>query len=273
MSQRRGFSTRECALCLSLRVAVTENRGGFGVGELRLTVPQLSADRAGAAGVGGILYCHADVEIPVIRGLLVEDRLCEHAVLRDVQGLLHINADVAVDAGALIPPALGGQTVYVNGDRVDPVPEERAVSDIYVERSVSAERSSHERTVHIHPRRDRHALEREHDMLSGKFRRENERLAVPRVVSALVAVRDEVVGRKLRLCHVVVREVYDFPIAVVKVHVRYSALLSCLGGVVGIGMRLLRFYNSRRREEAPLFVENEFLSHIYDHTFRSNLQF
>ena len=191
-------------------------------------VEKLCADAEFLVLVGAVFGSRFADNSPVVAAVLYKLGLCEYAVVSDVEGFFYDKSDVAVYACALVPPAFGSHSVDVNCDNVGSVAEECAVRYVYVKRSVSRERASHERAVEIYARRDCHSLEREHNVLAVVFSRELEGLAVPCVVSGLVAVGDEVFGFEFRLCEVVVRDVHHSPRAVVKCKRWNAALLSCL---------------------------------------------
>ena len=208
-------------------------------------------------GVACVFDCRLAVDRPVVRGAHIELGLKEESVVRDVQLLLDPEPDVTIYARALVPPALGRQTVDVDDKDVDPLAEERAVGDVDIERRVCRERASDERAVEVDARGDRHALERQEDMLSGVLGGYAEGLPVPRVVTGLVAVRQQVVFIEVGLGEVVVRQVDDPPVAVVEAHVRDSALLSGFGRIVRIRVRFQRVALAARRAETSIPCQAE----------------
>ena len=82
----------------------------------------------------------------------------EHAVGRDARVVCDDELHVAIDAHALIPPALiGGRGIHAHADGVLAA-EAREARNVHVERRVAAERAPGQTAVHVHLGMRRHAL-------------------------------------------------------------------------------------------------------------------
>ena len=128
----------------------------------------------------------------------LKDRLGPDAVVRDVRGGLLVQPDAAIDARALVPPAL--MLLRVDIHRHDILlSEARHVGDIHLEGGIAAGVVLHPAAVDIHSAMHRHALEEQHDALALTGRVQREMLAVPRVVILEIAQRVVVLHvRRLR---------------------------------------------------------------------------
>ena len=162
----------------------------------------------------------------------LKDRLGPDAVVRDVRGGLLVQPDAAIDARALVPPALPGGGVHAHGQHVGHIAEVGHVGQIDGKALVAAEISVEQLAVKVDLRVAAHALKVEKNLALLIALGQLELDAVPADAAPFVAVVGIGVGRKVLKGHPVVRQGDFAPVAVVKVRAGRAELRARLGVAV-----------------------------------------
>ena len=133
-----------------------------------------------------------------------------------MNGLGGIQFYVAINSGALVPPAFGARAVDVNGNRIYcGIPEKRAVGKVQRDFRIRAYRFCNKRTVKIKVGENRNSFKTQSYRFAFKLFGKRETLAVPGVLADAVPVRQQFVFRKIGCREVVVRNANSLPVFVV----------------------------------------------------------
>ena len=128
---------------------VAESLCGSSLGYYRLAVKDSRANGCTCGSILAVLKSRLDLNIPGVLASLLEHGLAENSVVRDVELLLCIEADVAVNSRALVPPAFSLKAVDMYRKDVGPSVEVRALAYIKYGLGVRAERTRHKRAVKV----------------------------------------------------------------------------------------------------------------------------
>ena len=162
----------------------------------------------------------------------------EYAVSLHGDALGDLQPHVAVDARALVPPALVLLRAHIHRHDVL-LTEARHVCDVHLEGGIAAGVVLHPAAVDVYRAMHRHALEEQHDALALAGRVQREMLAIPRVVVLEIAQRVVVLLVRGLRNDVIVRQRDLLPIF------RRGARAAVGIHAVGIG-------HSRRADQTPL---------------------
>lgn len=164
------------------------------LGDQLVAVEDDGMESGGQILVCAVLKGRFDLDRPAVLRPFDQLRLAENAVVSDVQFVLGIEADVAVDACALIPPTLGLEAFDVDGEDIRSAVKVGAVGDIEEGLGIGAEGALHQRAVEVELCVDGSALEADEELTVCERFVEQEGFAVPCVVAGAVAVGVEIVG-------------------------------------------------------------------------------
>ena len=244
---RRGSTIRRADHAIALRLC----HHGF-------TVVNGRADRTACIRIRGIFKACLCRDGPVVVRAVDVLRLDPQTVVLDVQGGFRVEHHVAIDPGALVPPALCRESADSDRQCVDGVAEIEPVGHVDGKLRIRAERPTDDGAVQIYRSLHTHALEHQRHRLAPVFLIHQKRLAVPGVAARLVAVGQKIIRRKIRFCEVVVGQIDRAPaiaIRVVAVFGRRTRGPSRLCERIAVRMRISHAGRHIAEMEPPVLVE------------------
>ena len=221
----------------------------------RFSVIDRRLDGSGIAHIRAVFQRGLDLDRPAVLRSLFQNGLTENTVVRNMQLILGVELDVAINTRALIPPAFRFQALDVNGKDVRSAVEIRSVGDIEEGFRVRAEGSLHQRSVEIKFRVDGSALKADEQLLVRKRFVKQEGFSVPSVATVAVSVRKQIVFIKAALRVIVVRQIHTAPVRIIPYLSRRTDDSARFTAAVRIGMAVRRLHVDVPSVETPFIIQ------------------
>ena len=169
--------------------------------------------------------------------------------------ILRIQTDVAVNACALVPPALRFQSLDINGEDIRSAVKIRTVGNIKERFRIRTEGSFHQRAVEIKFRIDSSSFKADEKLSVCKRFIQKKGFSVPSVTTGAISVRKQIIFVKVTLRIIVVRKIYGTPIGVIPYLSRRTYNGAGFTTAVGIRMAVRRLHVDIPSVETPLIIK------------------